>query len=89
MPIQAYLVWNDGTRELTPYDGALRIHRPMEHPDRRWTETVFHASDDIVDNVLLYVEGETTDITDQMAKARADIEERRWQVIRRGLGWET
>ncbi len=87
--VKAFLVWNDGTRQPFSWIGEHTRIVTTSHPDGKTSETMFRVGDgDIAaDGTLLFIEGESRDVTKEMEDARARIEERRWQVIRRGLGW--
>lgn len=85
--MKAYLLHKDGRRVETDFNGAQRIHSTARGVDGSWLETVFHA-DQLNDDVLLYREGETKNVTADMQRAAEEIEERRVRVIRRGLGFD-
>lgn len=86
--MKGYLVFKDGRRREMDkqYVGCLRHHVPTKGPNGTILETVFEAEPEIVDGCVLYLEKETIDITERMAEARRQNEERRWAVIRKGLG---
>lgn len=82
--MKAVLVWKDGRVEPTDVGGGNRIIKPW-HKDRRDYQTTFHVSHEGADGAWQYLEGETEDTTVRMAEAAQRIEERRWEVFRRGL----
>ncbi len=67
--MKAYLVWKDGRREATEWGGALRIHCPRRVGERD-LETVFHVDKASAEKgPLLYMEGETSDVTEANKKS--------------------
>ena len=78
------LLYKDGTKRETTSGGGLRVIVPTEHEDGHWTETTFEAGDCTKD-VMVYVEGETRDITDDMRRARERIDDNRRRLIERAL----
>jgi hypothetical protein len=60
--LKAYLLHKDGRRTETAWLGAQRVHVQRDNDDGTYTETIFEADPDIVDECVVYRETDTTTI---------------------------
>jgi hypothetical protein len=72
---------------MDPKDvGCIKYHVPHKGPNGTTLLTVFEAEANEVDGCLMYLETETTDITDEMAEAARKNRARTMAVVKKGLG---
>lgn len=79
------MVWADGRREVTDVGGGRCIITMVRCADGRHEEVTFTLVGLSRSDEMVYEETSRRDTTREMAEARRRIEDRRWEVIRRGI----